>query len=125
MHAGIPVVDALDTALSTIDNSFLHTRFASVKVSVQRGSQFAEAIRQTGIYEGMLIQMIDAGEKTGSLDEMLGRVSDYYKSRFDNIVDNIAAYVEPILLVFIASAVLLLGLGIFMPMWDMAKAAKN
>ena len=125
MRAGIPVIDALDTALSTIDNSFLRARFTSVKLSVQRGSQFAEAIRQTGIYEGMLIQMIDAGEKTGSLDEMLGRVSDYYKSRFNNIVDNIAAYVEPILLVFIAGAVLLLALGIFMPMWDMAKAAKN
>lgn len=72
----------------------------------------------------MLIQMISAGEKSGSLDSMLEKVTDYYKDKFDNIIDNISSYVEPILLVFIACAVILLGLGIFMPMWDMTNAVK-
>ena len=73
----------------------------------------------------MLIQMISAGEKSGSLDQMLGNVSDYYKMKFNDIIDNISSYVEPILLLFMAGMVLLLALGIFMPMWDLGKAVKS
>ena len=72
----------------------------------------------------MLVQMISAGERSGSLDEMVEKVTDYYKMRFNNILDNISAYVEPILLVFIAGMVILMALGIFMPMRDMAQAVK-
>ena len=68
--------------------------------------------------------MILAGERSCSIDAMLFRITDYYKERFNNILDNISAYIEPILLVFIAGMVILMGLGIFMPMWDLAKAVK-
>ena len=73
----------------------------------------------------MLVQMIQAGEQSGTLDKMLEKVTLYLKSRFNQIIDNIASYIEPILLGFIAGMVLLMALGIFMPMWDMAKAVKN
>lgn len=73
----------------------------------------------------MLIQMIGAGEQSGSLDDMTQKVTDYYRVKFNDIIDNISNYIEPILLIFIAAMVLLLALGIFMPMWDMAKAVKN
>ena len=69
--------------------------------------------------------MISAGEQAGNLDKMLGNVTDYYKEKFDDIIDNISSYVEPIMLFFMAGMVLLLALGIFMPMWDLGKAVKN
>lgn len=72
----------------------------------------------------MLIQMIQAGEQSGTLDKMLEKVTNYFKSRFNQIIDNIASYIEPILLGFIAAMVLLMALGIFMPMWDMAKVLR-
>ena len=72
----------------------------------------------------MLVQMIAAGERSGNIDAMLARITAYYKDRFNNILDNISAYIEPILLVFIAGMVILMALGIFMPMWDLAKAVK-
>ena len=56
---------------------------------------------------------------------MLGNVTNYYKEKFDDIIDNISSYVEPILLLFMAAMVLLMALGIFMPMWDLGKAVKN
>ena len=73
----------------------------------------------------MLIQMISAGEQSGSLADMTGKVTDYYRMKFNDIIDNISNYIEPILLVFIAGMVLLLALGIFLPMWDLSKAVKN
>ena len=125
IRAGIPIADALDTALLTLDNTHLKKRLSAVKVSVQRGISLTESFRDTGLFEGMLIQMIQAGEQSGTLDKMLEKVTQYFKSRFSQIIDNIASYIEPILLGFIAAMVLLMALGIFMPMWDMAKAVKS
>jgi general secretion pathway protein F/MSHA biogenesis protein MshG len=124
IKAGIPVADALDTALLTISNTHLKKQLGSVKISVQRGVSLTKAFQETGLYEGMLVQMIRAGEQSGSLDKMLEKVTEYFKSKFSNIIDNITSYIEPILIGFIAAMVLLLALGIFMPMWDMAQAVK-
>jgi len=125
IRAGIPISDALDTALLTLDNVHLKKQLAAVKTSVSRGISLTESFRDTGLFEGMLIQMIHAGEQSGTLDKMLDKVTLYFKSKFNEIIDNIAAYIEPILLAFIAGMVLLMALGIFMPMWDMAQAVKN
>jgi len=125
IRAGIPIADALDTSLLTLDNTYLKRKLSTVKISVQRGISLTEAFRDTGLFEGMLVQMIQAGEQSGTLDKMLEKVTNYFKSRFNQIIDNIASYIEPILLGFIAAMVLLMALGIFMPMWDMAKAVKN
>ncbi len=125
IRAGIPISDALDTALLTLDNVHLKKKLAAVKTSVSRGISLTESFRDTGLFEGMLIQMIHAGEQSGTLDKMLNKVTLYFKSKFNEIIDNIATYIEPILLAFIAGMVLLMALGIFMPMWDMAQAVKN
>jgi general secretion pathway protein F/MSHA biogenesis protein MshG len=125
VRAGIPVADALDTALMTIDNEEIKDKLSSVKYAVERGSNLTEAFRETGLYEGMLIQMIKAGEQGGALDKMLEKVSEYYKARFNDIIDNLSSYIEPILIGFIAGMVLMMALGIFLPMWDMASAVKG
>ena len=125
VRAGLPIADALDTAVVTVSNQDIRNKLTAVKVLVGRGISLTEAFRQTGLYEGMLIQMIGAGEQSGSLDDMTQKVTDYYRVKFNDIIDNISNYIEPILLIFIAAMVLLLALGIFMPMWDMAKAVKN
>lgn len=125
VKAGIPIADALDTAVLMVDNEELKAKLSTVKIAVQQGVSLTEAMRNTGLYESMLIQMVSAGEKSGSLDKMLGNVTNYYKEKFDDIIDNISSYVEPILLLFMAAMVLLMALGIFMPMWDLGKAVKN
>jgi len=125
VRAGLPIADALDPAVVTVSNQDIRNKLTAVKVLVGRGISLTEAFRQTGLYEGMLIQMIGAGEQSGSLDDMTQKVTDYYRVKFNDIIDNISNYIEPILLIFIAAMVLLLALGIFMPMWDMAKAVKN
>lgn len=125
VRSGVPVVEAINTSAITVANTFIRKKFDGVKTSVQRGNSLNAAVDDTGLYEGMLVQMISAGEKSGSLDNMIGKVTDYYKERFDNIVDNISSYVEPILLVFIAGMVLLMALGIFLPMWELGNAVRS
>ena len=125
VRAGLPIADALDTAVITVSNKDIKKKLSGVKILVGRGVSLTEAFRDTNLYENMLIQMISAGEQSGSLDDMTGKVTDYYRMKFNDIIDNISIYIEPILLVFIAGMVLLLALGIFLPMWDLSKAVKN
>ena len=125
VKAGIPIADALDTATSMVDNAVLKEKLESVKVAVQRGVSLTEAFKDTGLFENMIVQMISAGESSGQLDAMMRKVTDYYRMRFNNILDNMSSYIEPIMLAIIGALVLLLALGIFLPMWDMARAVKG
>jgi general secretion pathway protein F len=125
VKSGIPVSEALETAVGMVDNAAIKQKLFTVNANIGRGMSLAEAFQITGLYENMLLQMIKAGEAGGQLDAMLSKVTDYYDMRFQDLIDNLAAYIEPIMLFFIAGLVLLMALGIFMPMWDLGKAVKG
>ncbi|MCW8822194.1 MAG: type II secretion system F family protein [Sulfurovum sp.] len=125
VKSGIPVSEALETAVGMVDNSAIKEQLLTVNANIGRGMNLAEAFKITGLYENMLLQMIKAGEAGGQLDAMLDKVTNYYDMQFQDLIDNLAAYIEPIMMFFIAGLVLLMALGIFMPMWDLGKAVKN
>jgi len=125
VKSGIPVSEALDTAVGMVDNLAIKEQLLTVNANIGRGMNLAEAFQLTGLYQNMLLQMIKAGETGGQLDSMLDKVTDYYDMEFQDLIDNLSAYIEPIMLFFIAGLVLLMALGIFMPMWDLGKAVKG
>ena len=125
VRAGIPIAEALDTSIDMIDNLPLKEKLGTVRSSVEKGAQLNAALKETGLFENMIIQMINAGEAGGQLDAMLEKVTDYYKMRFDAIIDGLAQAIEPVMLFFIAAMVILLALGIFLPMWDLGNAAQG
>ena len=125
VKSGIPVAEALSTAVGMVDNAVLKEQLLSVNVNIGRGVSLTEALQQTGLYENMLLQMIKAGEAGGQLDSMLDKVTGYFDMKFQELIDNLSSYIEPILMFFIAGLVLLMALGIFMPMWDLGKAVKG
>ncbi len=125
VKAGIPIADALDTSIAMIDNLPLQDKLMTVRQAVEKGSSLSEGLADTGLFENMIIQMISAGEQGGQLDSMLEKVTDYYKMRFDQIIDGLAEAIEPIMLFMIASMVLLLALGIFLPMWSLNDAVQG
>ncbi|GIU00591.1 MSHA biogenesis protein MshG [Sulfurovum sp. TSL6] len=124
VKSGIPVSEALETAVGMVDNAAIKEKLLTVNANIGRGMSLAEAFQLTGLYENMLLQMIKAGEAGGQLDAMLDKVTEYYDMRFQDLIDNLSSYIEPIMMFFIAALVLLMALGIFMPMWDLGKAVK-
>ena len=124
VKSGIPVSEALETAVGMVDNAAIKEKLLTVNANIGRGMNLAEAFRITGLYENMLLQMIKAGEAGGQLDAMLDKVTNYYDMEFQDLIDNLSTYIEPIMMFFIAGLVLLMALGIFMPMWDLGKAVK-
>ena len=125
VKSGIPVSEALETAVGMVDNLYIKDKLLTVNANIGRGLSLAESFDQTGLFENMLLQMIKAGESSGQLDNMLGKVTDYYDMQFQDIIDNLSTYIEPIMMFFIAGLVLLMALGIFLPMWDLGAAVKN
>ncbi len=123
--AGIPIIDGLDNAINMVENSVIKEKLATVKMMVEKGSSIEEAFAETKLFENMILQMLAAGEASGQLDAMIEKITEYYGMKFDNILDNLSSYIEPIMLAIIAGLVLLLALGIFLPMWDMAKVVQG
>ncbi len=123
VRAGIPIAEALDTATDMIDNLPLKEKLLTIRVAVEKGRQLNEGLYDTELFENMITQMVKAGEDGGALDKMMGKVAEYYKMKFDAIIDGLSEAIEPIMLIIIAAMVLLLALGIFMPMWSMGEAA--
>ena len=124
VKSGIPVSEALDTAVGMVDNEAIKEQLLTVNANIGRGMSLAESFQITGLYENMLLQMIKAGEAGGQLDAMLDKVTHYYEMEFQDLIDNLSTYIEPIMMFFIAGLVLLMALGIFMPMWDLGNAVK-
>ncbi len=125
VKSGIPVSEALETAVGMVDNLYIKDKLLTVNANIGRGLSLAESFDQTELFENMLLQMIKAGEASGQLDSMLDKVTGYYDMRFQDIIDNLSTYIEPIMMFFIAGLVLLMALGIFLPMWDLGSAVKN
>ncbi len=125
VKSGLPVAEALGTAVGMVDNEVLKEKLGSIGANIGRGKSLTDSFVETGLYENMLLQMIRAGEVGGQLDAMLDKVTDYYYGEFTELIDNLSTYIEPIMMAFIAGLVTLLALGIFMPMWDLGSAAKE
>jgi len=125
IRAGIPIAEALETSVEMIDNLPLKGKLQSVILTVEKGGTLNKGLEETELFENMIIQMVRAGEDSGTLDAMIQKVAEYYKMRFDAIIDGLSEAIEPIMLFFIAGMVTLLALGIFMPMWDMGSALQG
>ena len=122
-EAGIPIIESLEIAMGVVDNTYMKQELRKIAVAIEDGRSLAQGFAETGQFEGMVLQMIKAGESSGSLGKMLGKVNGVYNNRYTYIVDNIAAMIEPILIAAIAGFVLVLALGIFLPMWQMVDIA--
>ncbi len=125
IRAGIPIAEALETSIGMIDNLPLKSKLLSVRITVEKGGTLNKGLKETELFENMIIQMVSAGEDSGTLDAMIKKVAEYYKMKFDAIIDGLSEAIEPIMLFFIAGMVILLALGIFLPMWDMGNAVQG
>ena len=125
IRAGIPIAEALDTSIDMIDNLPLKTKLQSVRITVEKGGNLNKGLDDTKLFENMIIQMVRAGEDSGTLDTMIKKVAEYYKMKFDAIIDGLSGAIEPIMLIIMAAMIILLALGIFLPMWDMGNAVQG
>ena len=115
--AGVPLVDALESTAGAAGNAVYARAIQRIKDDVTAGITLANAIRGTGIFPTMLLQMAAIGEESGSLDDMLGKVADHYETAVDNAVDSLSSLMEPMIMAVLGVLVGGLMIAMYLPIF--------
>lgn len=124
LKAGVPLTHALNLTADAVDNAYVSQRIVGMRQNIERGESLARVAGSSGLFTPLVMQMINVGEETGRVDELLEEVAEYYEREVDYDLKNLTAKIEPILISIVSAMVLVLALGIFTPMWDMMSAHK-
>ncbi len=118
--AGVPILEALDTVAETAGNVVIEEVILSSKVSITQGQSLAEPLEQSRIFPLMVTQMISIGEQTGSLEEMLAKIADFYEEEVDTAVDAMTSLMEPFIMAFLGIVIGGLVIAMYLPIFQMA-----
>ena len=121
--SGVPIVHALTVVSQTVDNAYLAARIEQMRDGVERGETILRTGTTAGVFTPVVLQMIAVGEETGSLDDLMDEIALMYEREVDYELRTLSSQIEPILITFLGAMVLVLALGIFLPIWDLGKAA--
>ncbi len=102
VRSGIPILQGLETVEDVVGNAVIKKAIRQARISITEGDSIASPLEETGVFEPMVTQMIAVGEETGSLDEMLIRMSDYYEREVIYMIDAIIAIIEPLMILLVA-----------------------
>ncbi len=117
--AGVPLVEALDSVAGATGNVVFRTAVNRIKQDVSSGMQLNFAMRNTGIFPAMAVQMAAIGEESGSLDAMLDKVATYYEAEVDNAVDNLTTLLEPLIMAVLGILVGGLIIAMYLPIFSL------
>jgi MSHA biogenesis protein MshG len=120
LEAGLPMIQALTLLARSSGNEYLGERLLRLRDAIERGDSLGNAAATAGIFPPLVLQMISVGEETGELSKLLDEVAGFYQREVDYRLRNLSALIEPILIVGVGGLVLILALGVFLPLWDMA-----
>jgi len=123
LSAGMPVTHALTVVADATDNAWISKHIKEMRAGIERGESLLRTARQSDMFTPLILQMIAVGEETGSVDDMLVNVADFYDEDVDYGLKRLAESIEPILIVAMGILVLILALGVFLPIWDLGAAA--
>jgi MSHA biogenesis protein MshG len=122
-RSGVPIVQALTVVGQTVDNAYLTARVEQMRDGVERGESILRTAAAANVFTPVVLQMIAVGEESGSLDDLMDEIAQMYEREVDYELKTLSAQIEPILIAFLGVMVLVLALGIFLPIWDLGKAA--
>ncbi len=115
--AGVPLVDALNSTAGAAGNSVYAKAILQIRDDVTTGTTLYNAIKATGLFPTMLMQMGSIGEESGSLDDMLGKVATHYEDAVDNAVDSLSSLLEPIIMSILGVVVGGLLVAMYLPIF--------
>jgi type IV pilus assembly protein PilC len=119
MASGVPILDGLDITAKTSGNAIIEDAILTTRKSIERGETIAAPLKETGVFPGMVVQMIGVGEATGALDTMLSKIADFYEEEVDVAVEGLLTLLEPVMIAFLGGAVGGIVIAMYMPIFDL------
>ncbi|MFN7085110.1 MAG: type II secretion system F family protein [Burkholderiales bacterium] len=122
-RSGVPMMQVLSLVAEVVDNDFIAERVEKMRQGVERGESVLRTANEAGIFTPLVLQMIAVGEESGALDDLLQEAAAMYQREVEYELKTLSAQVEPLLIMGLGVLVLILALGVFLPMWDLGRAA--
>jgi type IV pilus assembly protein PilC len=119
--AGVPLIDALDSAAGASGNAVFRDAILEVKAEVSSGMQMNLAMRNCKIFPDMVIQMVAIGEESGAVDDMLSKVANVYEQQVDDAVDGLTALLEPMIMAVLGVVIGGLIIAMYLPIFEIGK----
>ncbi len=119
--AGVPLVDALESAAGASGNALYRDAILKIKADVTTGMQMNMAMQSTGVFPNMVVQMIAIGEESGSIDAMLSKVAEIYEQQVDDAVDGLSSLLEPVIMSILGVLVGGLIVAMYLPIFQMGQ----
>jgi MSHA biogenesis protein MshG len=125
LSAGVPLLHALQGVARGVENTWFAERVLAMRTSLERGESLTRAAAASGLFPRLFQQKLSVGEESGALAEMHEEIADSCDADVAYELKRLTDLIEPVLIVLIAAAVFVLALGVYLPMWDLARAAKG
>jgi len=121
ISSGVPILEALKIVKDAVGNIVIARAIEDVHSSIREGDTIADPLRQSGIFDELLVNMIDVGEETGELDKMLMKIADNYEADVDVAVEGMSSLLEPLLIVSMGLIVGFIVIALFLPLVEIIK----
>jgi type IV pilus assembly protein PilC len=122
VSSGVAILEGLEITARTAGNRVIHDAVMESRASIAGGETIAEPLKRAGVFPPMVVQMINVGEQTGGLDEMLTKIADFYDDEVDQAVEALLSALEPIMIVFLGGIVGGMIVAMYLPIFDMISA---
>jgi type IV pilus assembly protein PilC len=122
--SGVSILDGLEITARTAGNRVIHDAIMLSRASIAGGETISEPLKRSGVFPPMVVQMINVGEQTGGLDEMLSKIADFYDEEVDAAVEALLAAMEPIMIVVLGVVVGGMIVAMYLPIFDMINTVK-
>ena len=119
ISSGVPIMDGLEITSKSSGNMVIEEGIRNVRQAISEGKPMAEPLEATGLFPGMVVQMVSVGEATGALDNMLSKIADFYDEEVDAAVSALTASLEPLLMVFLGGTIGFLVVAMYLPIFKM------
>jgi type IV pilus assembly protein PilC len=119
MTSGVPILDGLEITAKTAGNAIIEDALFEVRRSIERGETVAGPLKTTGVFPGMVVQMIGVGEATGALDTMLSKIADFYEEEVDTAVAGLLTLLEPVMIAFLGIVVGGIVVAMYLPIFGL------
>jgi type IV pilus assembly protein PilC len=117
--AGVPLVEAMDSVAGATGNIVYFEACLKIKDEISAGTQLQTSMKSSGLFPNMVIQMVSIGEEAGSLDNMLGKVAEFYEAEVDNLVDNLTSLMEPMIMAVLGILIGGLIIAMYLPIFQL------
>src|SRR3954452_1200622 len=122
VSSGVSILDGLQITARTAGNRVVHDAVMKSRASISAGATISEPLKESGVFPPMVVQMINVGEQTGGLDEMLTKIADFYDDEVDAAVTARTSILEPIMIVVMGVVIGGIVVAMYLPMFDMINA---